>query len=89
MSGILRKEENYYKGAKTIMLRSVLGVYDGSKLELKETVEVKGKTNVRVTFLNEVAIPEQQKFYLKRLLDRKPIKITPLKVKDLIEEGRR
>lgn len=71
------------------MLRSVLGVYDGSKLELKETVEVKGKTNVRVTFLNEVAIPDQQKFYLKRLLDRKPIKITPLKVKDLIEEGRR
>ena len=71
------------------MLRSVIGIYDGDKLKLKESVDVKGKVNVLVTFLNETDVSNHRKFYLERLLKRKPIKIIPLKVKDLIEEGRR
>lgn len=71
------------------MLRSVEGVYDSGRIKFKEPVEVKGKANVLITFLNDVEITEQRKSYLVRLLDRKPVKVTPLKVKDLIEEGRR
>lgn len=71
------------------MLRSVEGVYDSGRLKFKEPVEVKGKANVLVTFLNDVEIFDRSRSYLTRLLNRKPVKITPLKVKDLIEEGRR
>ena len=71
------------------MLRSVMGVYDGGKVELKEPVEVKGKINVIVTFLNEIEISGERRSCLERLLSRRPVKIFPFKVKDLIEEGRR
>jgi hypothetical protein len=71
------------------MLRSVIGVYNGNKLALKEKVEVKGSVDVLVTFLKETDFSFQKKFLLKRLLNRKPIKITPFKVKNLIEEGRK
>ncbi|OHB89512.1 MAG: hypothetical protein A3D13_02840 [Planctomycetes bacterium RIFCSPHIGHO2_02_FULL_40_12] len=71
------------------MLHSVRGVFDGKRLELEEKVSVKGKTDVLVTFLNEDKIVIRNKFALKRLLERKPVKVAPLKVKELIEEGRR
>lgn len=71
------------------MLRSVEGVYDSGRLKFKEPVEVKGKANVLVTFLNDVEVLDRSKSYLARLLNRKPVKIAPLTVKDLIEEGRR
>jgi hypothetical protein len=73
----------------TAMLRSVRGVFDGKGLELEEKVSVKGKTDVLVTFLNEDKIVVRNEVALKRLLKRKPVKIAPLKVKELIEEGRR
>ncbi|MBM4135610.1 MAG: hypothetical protein FJ241_02140 [Nitrospira sp.] len=71
------------------MLRSVIGIYNGNKLELKEKVEVKEPVDVLVTFLKETDFSFKKKFLIKRLLNRKPIRITPLKVKDLIEEGRK
>ncbi len=71
------------------MLRSVIGVYNGNKLALKEKVEVKKPVDVLVTFLNEADVSLQKSAVLKRLLQRKPVKITPLKVKDLIAEGRK
>ena len=71
------------------MLRSVMGVYDKGKVNLKEPVEVKGKANVIVTFLNEEGLSELRAAHIARLLNRKPARIAPLKVKDLIEEGRR
>lgn len=71
------------------MLHSVEAIYQSGRLKFKEPVEVKGKANVLVTFLNDVEITEPRKSYLARLLNRKPVKIAPLKVKNLIEEGRR
>jgi hypothetical protein len=70
-------------------MRSVIGVYDGDKLKLKEKVKIKGAVNVLVTFLNETETALQKKMLLQRLLKRQPVKITPLNVKDLIEEGRK
>ncbi len=52
-------------------------------------MDIKGRANVIVTFLNESEISERRSFYMARLLNRKPVKIIPYKVKDLIEEGRR
>lgn len=71
------------------MLRTVIGLYDGNKLELKEKVEIKGIVEVMVTFLKETDIATERESFLQRLLNRKPLKIAPLKTKDLIEEGRR
>ncbi len=71
------------------MLRSVIGVYNGNKLALKEKVKVNKPVDVLVTFLNEDKVSLQKRVLLKKLLHRKPIKIKPLKVKDLIAEGRK
>ncbi|MBI5213772.1 MAG: hypothetical protein HY957_10465 [Nitrospirae bacterium] len=71
------------------MLRSVVGVYDGNRLKLKEKVEIRGSVDVLVTFLKEPNETLQRKTILQRLLKRKPVKISPLKVKDLIVEGRK
>lgn len=71
------------------MLRSIIGTYDGKNLKLKEKIEVKGAVEVLVTFLNEGGIVLKKNSHLQRLLNRVPIKIAPLKTKNLIEEGRK
>ncbi len=71
------------------MLRSVKGIYDGQRLELDEKIKVKKRLNVLVTFLDEDTSMPHNKVILRRLLERQPVKIAPLKVKELIEEGRR
>jgi hypothetical protein len=70
------------------MLQSVVGLYDGNKLELTEEVQVNGIVKVLVTFLDETDTAIKKNALIQRLLSREPVKIAPLKVKDLIEEGR-
>jgi hypothetical protein len=71
------------------MLRTISGIYDGEKLELAERIKIRGKANVLVTFLDEPETIASRNAAVDRLLSRKPIRIAPLKVKALIEAGRR
>ncbi len=71
------------------MLQSVVGLYDGNKLELTEKVKINGIVKVLVTFMDETDTAVQKNALIQRLLSREPVKIAPFKVKDLIEEGRK
>lgn len=70
------------------MLQSVVGLYDGNKLELNGKVKINGIVKVLVTFMDEPDTAVQKNALIQRLLSREPVKIVPFKVKDLIEEGR-
>lgn len=71
------------------MLQSVVGLYDGNKLELKEKVKINGIVKVLVTFMDEPDTAVQKNAFIQRLLSREPVKIAPFKVRELIEEGRK
>ena len=69
------------------MLQTVKGYYNKGKIELEENIKIKKRVPVLVTFLEEgksASLPAAEK-----ILKRKPIKISPDKVVDLIAEGRR
>ncbi len=69
------------------MLQTVKGYYDKGKIELEEDINIKKKVPVLVTFLEEGR--SESLSAIERMLKRKPVKISPDKVVDLISEGRR
>ena len=69
------------------MLQTVRGHYYKGKIELEEEITVKEKVPVLITFLEERKA--KSRATIETILKRKPIKITPDKVVDLIAEGRR
>lgn len=69
------------------MLQTVKGYYYKGKIELEEDIKIKKKVPVLVTFLKESR--SESLSAVERMLRRKPIKISPDKVVDLIAEGRR
>jgi hypothetical protein len=69
------------------MLQTVKGHYYKGKIELEEDIGVNGKVPVLITFLEERKAKSLAT--IETILKRKPIKITPDKVADLIAEGRR
>lgn len=71
------------------MLRTISGIYDGKRLLLNEAIKIRGKTNVLVTFLDEPENVRSGDALIEKLLSRQPVKIAPLKVKELVEAGRR
>lgn len=69
------------------MLQTVKGYYNKGKIELEENIKIKKRVPVLVTFLEETR--NESLSAIERILRRKPIKISPDKVVDLIAEGRR
>ncbi len=69
------------------MLQTVKGYYYEGRIELEEDIEIKKKVPVLVTFLEEGS--SESLSAIERMLKRKPVKISPDKVVDLISEGRR
>jgi len=69
------------------MLQTVKGFYHNGKLELEENIKIKEKVPVLITFLEEGR--SESLSAIERMLRRKPVKISPDKVVDLIAEGRR
>ena len=69
------------------MLQTVKGYYDKGKIELEEGINIKKKVPVLVTFLKEGR--SESLSAIERMLKRKPVKISPDKVVDLIAEGTR
>ena len=69
------------------MLQTVKGYYNKGKIELEENIKIKKRVPVLVTFLEEGKSASLRA--AERILKRKPIKISPDKVVDLIAEGRR
>jgi len=69
------------------MLQTIKGYYYRGKIELEEDIKIKKKVPVLVTFLKDGKSDSLSA--IERVLKRKPIKITPDRVVDLIAEGRR
>lgn len=69
------------------MLQTIKGYYYRGKIELEEDIKIKKKVPVLVTFLKDGKSDSLSA--VERVLKRKPIKITPDRVVDLIAEGRR
>ncbi len=69
------------------MLQIVKGYYYKGRIELEEDINIKKKVPVLVTFLEEGR--SESLSAIERMLKRKPVKISPDKVVDLISEGRR
>lgn len=69
------------------MLQTVRGYYYNGKIELEEEIKSVKKVPVLVTFLRDDRRGDQSA--IERILSRKPVKITPDKVIDMIAEGRR
>ena len=69
------------------MLQTIKGYYYRGKIELEEDIKIKKKVPVLVTFLKDGKSDSLSA--IERVLKRKPIKITPDRVADLIAEGRR
>ena len=69
------------------MLQTVKGYYYKGKIELEENIKIKKKVPVLITFLQEGR--SESLSAVERMLKRKPVKISPIKVVDLIAEGRR
>ncbi len=69
------------------MLQTIKGPYNKGKIELEEDIKIKKKVPVLVTFLEGGR--SECLSAVERVLKRKPVKISPEKVADLIAEGRR
>lgn len=69
------------------MLQTIKGYYYKGKIELEEEIKVKKKVPVLVTFMKEGR--GESLSTVGRILKRKPVKISPDKVIDMIAEGRR
>jgi len=69
------------------MLQTVKGYYYKGRIELEEDIRIKKKVPILVTFLEEGR--SESLSAIERMLKRKPVKISPDKVVDLISEGRR
>ncbi len=69
------------------MLQTIKGSYNKGKIELEEDIKIKKKVPVLVTFLEGGR--SESLSAVGRVLKRKPVKISPDKVADLIAEGRR
>ena len=69
------------------MLQTVRGYYNRGKIQLEEDIKIKKKVPVLVTFLEERR--NESLLAAEIVLRRKPVKISPDKVVDLIAEGRR
>jgi len=69
------------------MLQTVKGYYYKGRIELEEDIRIKKKVPILVTFLEEGR--SESLSAIERMLKRKPVKISPDKVVDLISEERR
>jgi len=69
------------------MLQTIKGYYYRGKIELEEDIKIKKKVPVLVTFLKDGKSDSLSA--IERVLKRKPVKIAPDRVADLIAEGRR
>ncbi len=66
------------------------GILDGSVIRLRDPVNLPAGTEVDVTIEASLleAETERRQRLVRRILDRQLINISPLTVRDLIEEGR-
>ena len=69
------------------MLQTIKGSYNKGKIELEEDIKIKKKVPVLVTFLEGGR--SESLSAVERVLKRKPVKISPDKVANLIAEVRR
>jgi len=86
LDSILRQTPNRIN-LEGMMLQTIKGSYNKGKIELEEDIKIKKKVPVLVTFLEGGR--SESLSAVGRVLKRKPVKISPDKVADLIAEGRR
>jgi len=77
-------------------MKTMVEIEDSVLNEVVSLTGAKSKKNAILVAIDDYlkmkkmeALAPRKETILKRLLGRKPVKVTPLKVKDLIEEGRK